>query len=141
MNFRFNKMIIIRNNKETFAASKCSLTLINYHNQQRLLVLKISLCSICLLFRVVSCVNPNFYWCRYCVLYFYLSSCSLILHVLTEHCTHHLFVCASTAANYKPNEMIATYYTRHLCNTSFRQCCKIRSRLKACLQIQRNIGK
>ena len=28
MNFRFNNMIIIRNNKETFASSKCSLTYI-----------------------------------------------------------------------------------------------------------------
>ena len=25
---------------------------------------------------------------------FYLSSCSLILNALTEHCTHRLFVCA-----------------------------------------------
>ena len=34
------EMIIIRDNRETYAASKCSLTSIHYHYQQRLLVLE-----------------------------------------------------------------------------------------------------
>ena len=32
-------------------------------------------------------------------LFLCLSSCSLILHILTEHCMYHVYVSASTAAN------------------------------------------
>ena len=78
--FSLMEMIIIRDNRETYAASKCSLTSVHYHYQQRLLVLEKGSCSKCLLFRYcggLSCVNPDNSWC-YCFHYFNLSSCSPI---------------------------------------------------------------
>ena len=56
------KMIIIRDNRETFAASKCLLLLIHYHYQQRLLVLEKRLMFQMLAFRHcggLSCMNLN----------------------------------------------------------------------------------
>ena len=67
----------------------------------------------------------------------------LLSNPLTDCCTHCVCVCARTTANYKPNEMITMYSMRHFCNTSFKflivliNC----SRIKACLHIQRDIGK
>ena len=93
----------------------------------------------CLLFRVLSCVHvPKqlLMLLRSLSLFIFLLP-DFTLDVLTEHCTHRLFVFASTAANYI--ETIAAYAS--LLQYEFWVYCKIHSRIKPFLQIQRNIGK
>ena len=125
-------MIIIRDNKETFAASKCSLTLLHYHYQQRLLVFHV------LAFSSFESREPKQLLMLLCSLFLFIFLLpDFTLDVLTEYCTHRLFVFASTAANFI--ETIATYTS--LLQYEFWVYCKIRSRIKAFLQIQRNIGK
>ena len=77
--------------------------------------------------------------------YSYSSSCSLILNMYWLSIVRIACLCKHsskfhTCTLYKPNQMIATYITRHFCDTSFRYIVKF-ARIKTYLQLQRNTGK
>ena len=114
------EMIIIWDSRETYAASKCSLTSIHYHYQQRLLVLEkrfmFQMLAFSILWRFEVCEPRQLLMLLFSLFQFFF----LLSNPLTEHCTHCVCVCARTTANYKPNEMITVYYMRHFCNTSFK---------------------
>ena len=118
--FSLMEMIIIRDNRETYAASKCSLTSIHYHYQQRLLVLEkrfmFQMLDFSILWRFELC-EPRL---LLLLLLSLVQSFFLLSNPLTEHCTHWVCVCARTTENYEPNEMIAMYHMHHFCNTSFK---------------------
>ena len=118
--FSLMEIIIIRDNRETCAASKCSLTSIHYHYQQRLLVLEkrfmFQMLAFLILWRFELCEPRQLLM----LLLSLVQSFFLLSNPLTEHCTHCVCVCARTTANYKPNEMITMYSMRHFCNTSFK---------------------
>ena len=114
------EIIIIRDNRETYAASKCSLTSIHYHYQQRLLLLEKRFMFQMLDFSILWRFEV---WEPRQLLMLLLSlvqSFFLLSNPLTEHCTHCVCVCARTTANYEPNEMITMYSMHHFCNTSFK---------------------
>lgn len=114
------EIIIIQDNRETYAASKCSLTSIHYHYQQRLLVLEkrfmFQVLAFLILWRFEVCEPRQLLM----LLLSLVQSFFLLSNPLTEHCTHFVCVCARMTANYKPNEMITMYYMRHFCDTSFK---------------------
>lgn len=118
--FSLMEMIIIRDNRETYAASKCSLTSIHYHYQQRLLGLEkrfmFQMLAFSILWRFEVCEPRQLLLLLLSLAQFFF----LLSNPLTEHCTHCVCVCARTTANYEPNEMIAMYHMRHFCNTSFK---------------------
>ena len=113
-------MIIIRDNRETYAASKCSLMSIHYHYQQRLLVLEkrflFQVLAFSILWRFEVCEPRQLLM----LLLSLFQSFFLLSNPLTEHCTHCVCVCVRMTANYKPNEMIVMYHMCHFCNTSFK---------------------
>ena len=94
------EMIIIWDSRETYAASKCSLTSIHYHYQQRLLVLEkrfmFQMLAFSILWRFEVCEPRQLLTLLRSLFQFFF----LLSNPLTEHCTHCVCVCARMTANY-----------------------------------------